>query len=268
MAEVSGWRRADGWFAPSDIRDTFQALRIPGPNNPTQRLQRLAGQRFVLSRGRGAWSLTPLGQKRVVDLVGSIDPARVAPQLAKAAGATLGHELHTVIPPEFAPIRWAAGIGRLLHRFPFERNVFCMTRYPEKTAEETPDPIKGVIESSRGVLDGHGLVLHLASDRAADDELFGNVAAHMWACKFGLGLFEDRVERKLNYNLVIEVGSMIMTGRRCALVKDRTVPAMPTDLVGQIYKNVDFDDAALVRSTLHRWVRDDLGLGGCPECPN
>jgi hypothetical protein len=26
----------------------------------------------------------------------------------------------------------------------------------------------------------------LASDRNADDELFGNVAAHIWGCKYGV----------------------------------------------------------------------------------
>lgn len=39
----------------------------------------------------------------------------------------------------------------------------------------------------------HQLHLHLASDRALDDDLFANVAAHMWACNYGIGLFEVRV---------------------------------------------------------------------------
>ena len=65
---------------------------------------------------------------------------------------------------------------------------------------------------AREVMKAHGLHLHLASDRAADDELFGNVAAHMWACKYGIALFETRFGSEFNDNLQIEVGAMLMTG--------------------------------------------------------
>jgi hypothetical protein len=123
----------------------------------------------------------------------------------------------------FAPIRWQPGIARLLDRYPFDGNVFCMTRYPRiETEDATPDPIRGLIQALREVLRGHGLTLHLASDRQVDDELFGNVGAHMWACRHGVGLLEDRAKRGLNYNAAIEVGSMLITGRRCAILKDRT----------------------------------------------
>jgi hypothetical protein len=81
--------------------------------------------------------------------------------------------------------------------------------------------------------------------------LLGNVAVHMLACSFGIALFEDRKGQGLNYNLVTEVGSMPMTGRRSALLKDVTAPPMPTDLVGQIYKQMDFDDQEAVADALH-----------------
>jgi len=61
----------------------------------------------------------------------------------------------------------------------------------------------------------------------------------MWACRYGIAFFENTHDNGLNYNLTIEVGGMLLSGRRCALLKDQTVPAMPTDLVGQIYKSVD-----------------------------
>src|SRR5262249_51646916 len=143
-------------------------------------------------------------------------------------------------PPEMAPARWAVAIGRLLERFPFENNVFCMTRFPKDEREtEYPDPVQGVIGAVRTALLAHGLILHLASDRQAEDELFGNVAAHMWACKYGIGLFETRFGSEFNDNLQIEVGGMLIAGRRVALLKDRDTPNMPTDFVGHIYKSVD-----------------------------
>jgi hypothetical protein len=42
------------------------------------------------------------------------------------------------------------------------------------------------------------------------------------------GFFEARVERGLNCNLETEVGSMLMTGRRCALLKDGSTDKMST----------------------------------------
>ena len=47
---------------------------------------------------------------------------------------------------------------------------------------------------------GLHLHLHLATDRLIDDDLLANVAGYMWACKYGIALFEDRVEEGLNYN--------------------------------------------------------------------
>lgn len=47
-----------------------------------------------------------------------------------------------------------------------------------------------------------------------------------------IGVFEDAGE-KLNPNLMAEVGApMLMAGRRCAHLRDRTAPPMPTDLIG------------------------------------
>jgi hypothetical protein len=152
-----------------------------------------------------------------------------------------------------------------LERFPFETNVFCMTRFPDE--EDPADPNQDVIDAAREALAAHGLVLHLATDRVVDDDLLGNVAGYMWACQYGVALFEDRLGRGLNYNLVTEVGGMLMAGRRCALMKDRTAPPMPTDLVGQIYKDVDFDSPKAVAEAVHLWAAEDLGLGRCSACP-
>jgi hypothetical protein len=44
--------------------------------------------------------------------------------------------------------------------------------------------------------------------------------AHMWASKYGVAFFEDRRGRGMNYNLTIEVGCMLMAGRRCGLLKE------------------------------------------------
>ncbi len=117
---------------------------------------------------------------------------------------------------------------------------------------------------------GHGLTLHLASDRQIEDDLLSNIAGYMWACKYGIALFESRRPEPgadLNKNMLIEVGAMLMAGRRCALLRDEKAPLMPTDLIAQIRKDVDHDDLDGVAVTLHLWAAEDLGLGRCANCP-
>jgi hypothetical protein len=139
-----------------------------------------------------------------------------------------------------------------------------MTRFPETGAD--PDPVAPALDAAEAACRLHGLEFHLASERAIHDDLWTNVAAHMWASQYDVAFFENRKARGLNYNLTIEVGSMLMTGRRCALLKDRSIDKMPTDLVGRIYKAVDLDKIDTITSALHEWIREDLGLGACPAC--
>jgi hypothetical protein len=143
-----------------------------------------------------------------------------------------------------------------------------MTRFPSEDPEgRIKDHIGPAIEVMRKAASQHGLTLHLASDRQAEDDLLGNIGAYMWACKYGVGIVEDRIGRGLNYNAVIEIGAMLITGRRCAILRDKTAPAMPTDLSGQIYKSVNLDVPETVSVATHRWLRDDLALGSCRRCP-
>ena len=88
----------------------------------------------------------------------------------------------------------------------------------------------------------------------------------MWASRYGIAFFEDRRDRGMNYNLTIEVGGMLVMGRRCSLLKDTSIERMPTDLVGRIYKEVDLSKLESVCDTLHAWISDDLGLGACSKC--
>ena len=212
--------------------------------------------------------MTPVGRQEVLKLMGTVDAKDVEAELAGTPGAEFVSALHTTIPPSLAPARWQAGIARLLERYPFEQNVFCMTRFARRGAT-LPDPIPAVIERLRGAAAGHDLVLHVASDRQAEDDLFGNVGAHMWACQYGIGLLENRLGATtgLNDNVLIELGSMMVTGRRCAILKDRTAPAAPSDLTAQLYKSVDFDDLGAVENAAHLWIADDLGRGRCAGCP-
>ena len=138
-----------------------------------------------------------------------------------------------------------------------------MTRFADDQSE---DAVAAAVVSAKSACADHGLEFHLASDRALSDNLWENVAGHMWSSRYGIAFFEDRVDKNINYNVTIEVGAMLMTGRRCALLKDTSVDALPTDLVGHIYKEVDLASKDRVSETVHTWIREDLDLGRCTNC--
>jgi DNA-binding PadR family transcriptional regulator len=262
LGELAGARNGSGWFAPKDLTELFEGFRIPSPGNVSQDLSRLRRDELVTVRpAKPSWSLTPEGHETVAALIGEVDLKEVLAELDAPNSAELGNVQQTVIPPVLAPLKWREPITRMLAQYEFDTNVFCMTRFPEGLDDKSYlDPVAQVIPAAKDALAEHGLTLHLASARQLDDDLYANIAAHMWACRYGIGLFEDRAGRGLNENMIIEVGSMVMTGRRCALLKDETIEKLPTDFVGQIYKPVNFTDLESVSSELHRWVTNDLGL--------
>jgi hypothetical protein len=272
LGHLVGVRNGNGWFTTAELAAMYEALRIPSPANLSDALGKHRLNHFVIAgtgENRRRWSLTPLGVERVRELLSTLNYSDVEVDLAGTPGAEYAHVRHTVIPPTFAPPSLQIGLRRHLYEFPFERGIFCMTRFPRVGMPDPPDPQQAVIDTIREVVSQHGLTLHLASDRQIVDDLFGNVAAHMWACQYGIGLLENRESTVsgLNENVLIELGSMLIMGRRCAILKDKGAPQPPSDLSSQIYKTVDFEVQVSVSAATHRWLADDLGLGRCTQCP-
>jgi hypothetical protein len=267
LARLAEARAPSGRFGAGLIDSLYDEFGLPRPTNTKDIVAKL-GAHGLLARlkGFGTWRLTPSGRQRSVELIGDMDLAALIAEAALAGGPDLGRTRHPLIPPAMAPPELLDPLRRFLEENPFDRNVFGMTRFPDAELAEDSDPIASAIDSARTACEGHGLHLHLASDRAIVDDLWSNVTAHMWASRYGLAFFEDRRGEGLNYNLTIEVGAMLVTGRRCALLKDPSIEEMPTDLVAKIYKPVDFDSTGGVSDVVHRWLKDDLILGGCAGC--
>jgi hypothetical protein len=260
---VAEKRAEDGRFQPGDLGELFDALRVPAPSNIHEYLRRLNRDHLVLRRRAGGWSLTHTGQERASDLVGAIDVDAVEAEQHVAGSSDFAGIQHPLIAPEMAPPRFRPAIERLLDESIFERNVFCMTRFPDESSAED-EPLRLAIDAAREQLQAAGLTMHLANDRQADDELFGNVVAHIWGCKYGLAFLETLGAEpgggQLNDNVLIEIGAMLVSGRRCCLLKDVGAPSLPTDFIAQIYKPIEFGDSHAVKTNLDAWVCDDLQL--------
>lgn len=256
-------RADDGRFKPGDLVDLFDSLKVPAPSGISEYLRRLAVDKLVLKRKAGGWSLTPLGRESVDGLVGEIDVNQVEAEQLASGGSELNGVRHPLIPPEMAPLRFRPAVDRLLDDSVFERNVFCMTRFPSSDSDEDAS-LRLAIDAAREHLQSVGLTMHLASDRQADDELFGNVVAHIWGCKYGVAFLEtltaEEGHGQFNDNVLIEIGAMLVSGRRCCLLKDVAAPGLPTDFIAQIYREIEISDQDAVKANLESWVRDDLQL--------
>ena len=267
LASIAAGRSPDGTLTGAGVTKLFYAAALPQPTKIGNVLGSLKSSGFVTSgKAHGAYLLTPLGRQRVSELVGDDSAALLAEALP--GGAQLGHSTHPLIPASLAPPSLLGPVAEFTKGSPSATNVFGMTRFPDADEEpDGPDPVAAALTATEDALKPHGLRFLLASQRALVDDLWGNVAAHMWASNYGVAFFEDRRGRGMNYNLVIEVGAMLMAGRRCLLLKDTSLKKMPTDLVGFIYKSVDLDDSSSVANAVHEWAREDLALGKCGACP-
>jgi hypothetical protein len=100
-----------------------------------------------------------------------------------------------------------------------------------------------------------------ADDRAYHGDLWANVEVYLIGCHLGIAVFEDLEQRDHNPNVALELGYMKAKQRRTLILKERTLPAVPTDVVGALYKPFDkFNIAETVRSEVTRWIEVDLGI--------
>lgn len=258
LARIVEARSNGGIIRPRDVAALFQNLGLPGPSKIGNAFSTLSNAGYITKAGgTGLWRITPLGRHHSNSVVTESDLHELLAETQSYGGALLGAVMHTLVPPTLAPPAILAPVTRFTETCPFDLNVFGMTRFPDDTGD---DPVEAALSAARQQVERRGLRFHLASDRAMSDDLWTNVAAHMWASRYGIAIFEDRRGRGLNYNLTIEVGGMVITGRRCLLLKDSSIKSMPTDLVGMIYKPVDLDDPTTVSQAVDDWLINDLGL--------
>ena len=73
----------------------------------------------------------------------------------------------------------------------------------------------------------------------------------------GIAVFERIESDDFNPNVSLEVDYMMATGRPVCLLKDKTLRALPSDLVGRLYKSFDAQDPNdLISTVLRQWVGD------------
>lgn len=261
LGQLVASRSDGGAFAPVAVLQAFHDFGLPAPGKIGNVFTAVTSKKwFAKQPQRGTYKVTPTGQVKVREQMTGLDMVALVAESANENAPALGRTEHALVPVHMAPPALIQPLRAFLADHPFDTNVFGMTRFPDAKAG-TADPVGRALAVVKETCSEAGLEFHLASDRAIVDDLWANVTAHMWACRYGMALFEDRVKRGLNHNLLIEVGAMLMTGRRCALLKDGSIERMPTDFVGMIYKSVDLSAEETIATTVRAWLEDDLRIG-------
>jgi hypothetical protein len=110
----------------------------------------------------------------------------------------------------------------------------------------------------------HGVEALRVDDHRYSDEVLPNIRTCMHGCGFGIAVFERLTADHFNPNVSLEVGYMLALGKPVCLLKDSTLQALPTDLVGRLYESFDVQRVdETIPKVLHRWLHEKgLALDG------
>jgi hypothetical protein len=137
-------------------------------------------------------------------------------------------------PAESAPPEVRVPVLELLDEYPnYDMNCFIIMPF-----RDTPvhSEIYKVISDTLSELGFNAL---RADMKSFSDDLFLNILAYIHGCKFGIAVFERVLSNDFNPNVSLEVGYFLGLRKPVLLLKDQTLPRLPSDLVGRLYTEFD-----------------------------
>jgi hypothetical protein len=188
----------------------------------------------------------------------------------KASGAARAAQLKKAVQVHVDEVKQSQILGRLRgtegleHLQPqFERflrdhpdplkNFFLMMSF------EPSEQLEDVYSTIEATLSARGLHCVRADEKDYSEDLWTNIEIYLTCCNFGIAVYEDIHARSANPNVALEVGYMLAKRKRVLLLKEKSLPAMPSDLVHKLYKKFDaFRIKETVAKEVGRWVDTDL----------
>lgn len=152
-----------------------------------------------------------------------------------------------VPPPEISQ-----SIERFQKDYPnLTKTGFIMMRFGSTTAHEA------IVSAIKVTLEENGIIGLRADDKQYHDDLFFNVLTYVYACDFGIAVFERIEMEQFNPNVALEVGYMLALTKPVCLLKDRTLTTLQVDLIGKLYKVFDpLDPNGTIPKELRKWLKD------------
>jgi hypothetical protein len=151
-------------------------------------------------------------------------------------------------------------------------NPVEITKSLAKFREDHPDDKKCCFLMMKfGLTDAHESIVKCLDDILRDydiellradkinyhADLYWNVMTYIYGCSFGIALFERIESEVFNPNVAFELGYMFALDKPVCLLKDRTLPALPTDVMGKYF--VEFDTQQpnnSIGDRLTQWLMD------------
>lgn len=130
-------------------------------------------------------------------------------------------------------------------------NVFLMIRFRESEQHEA------ITEAIKSTLAEYSLNLQRADWKYYQNELWANVKYYLDNSFYGIAVFEQIHDRDSSPNVSFELGYMIAHEKKCLLLKEKHVPMLQSDLLGNLYREFDsYNIEKTVRAAVVNWLRD------------
>ncbi len=149
------------------------------------------------------------------------------------------------------PVEIRDSLKRFRRDYPESRVAFIMMQFGQTGAH------RDISKAIRATLGSYGVVGVRADDKDYHDDLFPNIQTYLYACDFGIAVFERLESEDFNPNVSLEVGCLMGLGKPVCLLKDKTLRLLHTDLVGKLYKSFDPQDpSSSIPPVLTQWLLD------------
>jgi hypothetical protein len=181
----------------------------------------------------------------------SASPANVRAAIAKVDDAVKMHLqrsaalLGVVVPAGYEHLH--PNVRRFCDDSPFERNVFIMMKFPDRTSMRVSHVrlLNEIWDAIRDEAARYGLTAHRADQRSYHDQLWENICVYIIGSKYGIAVLEDEVASELNPNVALEYGFMKALDHPVALLRSSTFQHGRADLSGKLAKEFDIVSGAL-----------------------
>ena len=144
---------------------------------------------------------------------------------------------------------------------PRARIAFIMMRFEDGRVH------KKISELIKETLKQFDIIGVRADEFDFHETLLHNVQTYVHGCDFGIAVFERVKDDTFNPNVAYEVGYLTALRKPVCILKDKTLNALPSDLLGALY--VEFDTSELrksIKSALRQWIARQA-FGGTPPKP-
>ncbi len=268
-------RQDESWGSEEGIR---VGLNLVMRHERYRRRQAVSAARGALEKNAVRW-LVPGGREWALDLdelkrhyspLNSMSwlqgKAYIEPEIEYGERTVFGDQSFDTVVAFYVTPTDLQGTSRSVHIPPQIQESLARFRedhpYPGKAAFVmmrfgTTSAHGAIVEAVSEGLSRFGIAGLRADEKEYHEDLFSNVLTYLYGCGFGIAIFERIEQEEFNPNVALEVGYMLALGKPVCLLKDRTLTALHTDLIGKLYKEFDtLNPLATLPDEVSRWITD------------